>query len=74
MDLRLTGGAVDPLRRAMLHASSGDTEEAPDWRERAQAERVPVLIFVQQWAAVLPELRAHPRYARILADMRLPVR
>jgi TolB-like protein/DNA-binding SARP family transcriptional activator/Flp pilus assembly protein TadD len=71
MDLRLTGGAVNPLRRALLHAFGGETEPALDWLERAYAARVPVLIFVQRYAAVLPEVRSHPRYMRIVAEMKL---
>ena len=74
MDLRLSGGSINALRRAILHASSGETEQGLDWLERAHAERNPGIIFVQGWASDLPELRSSPRYARILREMRLPVK
>ena len=74
MDQRLSGGAINPLRRAILHAFSGETEPALDWLERAHAARNPGMVFIQLWAAMVPELRASPRYARILGEMRLPVR
>ena len=71
LDERITGGAVNPMRRALLHAFGGDTERALDWLERAHAERISHLIFVRRYAAVLPEISSHPRYARILSEIKL---
>ena len=74
LDLRLSGGAINSFRMAMLHAFAGDTERALDWLERAHAERHPAIVFVQAWEALLPELRSHPRFTRILAEMKFPAR
>ena len=71
VDLRQSGGAVNPLRLAMLWASIGDTDQALDWLERAHAERNPGLIFLQHERA-FTELRSHPRFARIVAEMKFP--
>jgi len=73
-DLRMSKGAVNSMRRGQLEGLAGDTERAVDWFERAHAERIPGFIFVQVWEDVIPGLRTHPRYRRILADMRLPAR
>lgn len=71
MDRRLTGGAVNSLRMAMLLAFSGDVERALDWLERAHAERNPGIIFLQQHRA-FAALRSHPRFARVVAAMKFP--
>ena len=74
LDRRLSGGAVNPLRMAMLHAFAGDTEQALDWLEQAHAERNPGIVFVQSWEPLIPELRSHLRFRRVLAEMKFPGR
>jgi len=62
---------MDPLRVAALSALAGDTAQALSWLERAYAERNPGLIFLRadpSYAAI----RTHPRYLRIVREMRFP--
>jgi serine/threonine-protein kinase len=71
MDLRQHGGAIDPLRAAVLWASAGDVDQALDWLERAHAERNPGLIFLRSERA-FAGLKSNPRYLRIVKEMKLP--
>jgi adenylate cyclase len=73
MDLRQHGGAIDPLRAATLWASIGDTAQALDWLERAYAERIPGLIYLRSEKA-FAGLQTHPRFVRILTEMKLDPR
>ena len=73
MDLRQTEGAPDPLRMAKLWALIGDTPRALDWLDRAYAERHPGLVFLR-YDPTFESLRAHPRVARILSEMKFPAR
>ena len=73
MDLRQHGGAIDPLRAATLWASIGDTAQALDWLERAYAERIPGLIYLRSEKA-FAGLQTHPRFVRILTEMKLAPR
>jgi serine/threonine-protein kinase len=73
MDLRQSGGTPDPLRIATLWALIGDTAQTFQWLDRAYAERHPGLIFLRTEPA-FENLRSHPRVARILSEMKLPVR
>jgi TolB-like protein/DNA-binding SARP family transcriptional activator/cytochrome c-type biogenesis protein CcmH/NrfG len=70
MDMRQHGGAIDPLRAAVLWASAGDTEQALDWLERAHAERNPGLIFLRSERAFVG-LQSNPRFVRIVKEMKL---
>lgn len=71
MDLRQSRGTADPLRVALTWVVIGDADQALDWLERAYAERNPGLIYVQSDPA-LADLRSHPRFARIVAEMKFP--
>ena len=71
MDLRQFGGRIDPMRAASLWASAGDTTRALDWLERAYADRIPGLIFVRS-DPVFAGLRSHPRFLRIIREMKFP--
>lgn len=73
VDMRLSGGAPDPLRMAALWALAGDSEQALDWLERAWAEHNPGLIYLEADRA-FAELRKHPRVAAMLDEMGLPAR
>jgi len=70
MDLRQHGGAIDPLRAAVLWASAGDADQALDWLERAYAERNPGLIYLRSEGA-FAGLQSQPRFVRIVKDMKL---
>ena len=72
MDVRQSGGSMDPMRAAILWASIGDAGRALDWLERAYAERVPGMIYLR-YETAFDALRAHPRYVRIIEAMRLPL-
>lgn len=72
MDVRQTEGAApDPLRMAKLWTLAGDTTKALDWLDRAYADRHPALIYLRS-DRTLRMLRAHPRVARMLEEMRFP--
>ena len=71
MDLRQFGNSIDPMRAASLWASAGDTTRALDWLERAYADRIPGLIFVRS-DPVFAGLRSHPRFLRIIREMKFP--
>ena len=71
MDLRQFGNGIDPMRAASLWASAGDTTRALDWLERAYAARIPGLIFVRS-DPVFAGLRSHPRFLRIISEMKFP--
>jgi TolB-like protein/DNA-binding SARP family transcriptional activator/Flp pilus assembly protein TadD len=71
MDIRQSGGRLDPLRMASLAALSGDTARAWDWLDRAYAERNHGLIMLRHNVALRPWL-SHPRVARIVDAMRFP--
>jgi len=73
MDLRQTEGAPDPFRLAKLWTLIGDTTRALDWLDRAYAERHPALVYLR-YDPTLESLRAHPRVARILSEMKFPAR
>ena len=73
MDLRQTGSDMNPLRLAVLWAHIGDADQALDWLERAHAERNPGIIFVREEHA-FAELRKHPRFVRIVRELKLPDR
>ena len=70
MDVRQHGGALDPLRAAVLWASAGDTDQALGWLERAHAERNPGLIFLLSERA-FAGLQSNPRFVRIVREMKL---
>jgi len=70
MDLRQHGGAIDPLRAAVLWASAGDADQALDWLERAYAERNPGLIYLRSEGA-FAGLQSNPRFVRIVREMKL---
>lgn len=71
LDLRQSGSHPDPLRLAALWAYIGDPEQALDWLERAYAARISALVFLRTSPA-FAELRSHPRYVRIVTEMKLP--
>jgi len=71
MDLRQFGSRIDPLRAASVSGAAGDTAGALDWLERAYADRIPGLIFAR-WDPGLASLRSHPRFLRIISEMKLP--
>lgn len=71
MDVRQSGSAINPMRLAILWATMGDAERALDWLERAHAERNPGIIFLRRERA-FEALRSHPRYERVVSEMRFP--
>ena len=73
MDLRLSGRAINPMRVAKAWALIGDVEQAVDWLERAHGARNPGIIFLREDPAY-EALRDHPRFVRILTELRLPPR
>jgi tetratricopeptide (TPR) repeat protein len=73
MDLRQSGGNVDPLRMAATWASIGDANQALDWLERAYAERTPGLIYLRTDPA-FASLRSNARYAAVVTGMKFPAR
>lgn len=73
MDLRQFGSSADPLRMANLWAMIGDTARTVQWLERAYAARNPGLIYLRSEPA-FETLRSLPRVARIISDMKFPVR
>jgi Flp pilus assembly protein TadD len=73
MDMRQSPERINPMRVALLWMRAGDSAQALDWLERAHAAREPGLIYVQAHRALAP-LHGHPRFARILTEMRFPRR
>jgi TolB-like protein len=73
MDLRQAGSAINPLRVSVLWAHTGDADQALDWLERAHAERNPGIIFLRE-EQTFAELRTHPRFVRIVQELKLPDR
>ena len=73
MDLRLSGRAINPMRVAKAWALIGDAEQAVDWLERAHGARNPGIIFLREDPAY-QALHEHPRFVRILTELRLPPR
>jgi serine/threonine-protein kinase len=73
LDLRQSGGSPNSLRLATLWALIGDTAQAFDWLDGAYRERNPGLIYLRAEPA-FEDLLAHPRVARILRDLKFPVR
>jgi TolB-like protein/Flp pilus assembly protein TadD len=71
MDLRQAGSRPDPLRVAALWAYIGDSAQSLDWLERAYAGRSSALVFLWTYPA-FAELRSHPRFVRIVEEMKLP--
>ena len=71
MDLRQSGSRADPLRLAALWAYAGDADQSLDWLERAYAARSSALVFLRTYPA-FTELRSHPRFVRIVTEMKLP--
>jgi hypothetical protein len=71
MDLRQFGNDINPLRAAALSAAADDTAQALDWLDRAYADRIPGLVFVR-WDPVFAGVRSHPRYLRIIREMKFP--
>jgi hypothetical protein len=71
MDLRQSGGTLPSLRLAASWAYIGDAEQALDWLERAYAARSSTLVFLRTQPA-FAELRSHPRFVRIVTEMKLP--
>jgi len=73
MDLRQSAGNPNPLRAAAIWAQMGDTAQIFHWLDRAYAERNPGLIYLG-FEPAFENVRAHPRLARILSEMKLPTR
>lgn len=71
LDLRLSGGTINPVRAALMHAAAGDTVQALDKLDRAFAARDPGLIYLNG-DPIFDALQGHPRFQRIVAAMRLP--
>jgi serine/threonine-protein kinase len=63
-------GYVSPAALAILHIGLGNTSEALDWAERAYDERRGWLVYFKV-NPMLDPLRAEPRFAALLAKMRL---
>ena len=70
MDLRLSGGNVDPIRMASLLILAGDTARAFDWLDRAFREHNPGLIYLTG-EPTFDGILSHPRVTRILGAMHL---
>ena len=73
MDLRQPPERVNPMRVAQLWMRIGDSAQALDWLERAHAAHESGLIYVQA-DPVFAALHSHPRFVRILTEMRFPRR
>lgn len=71
MDLRQSGSHPDPLRLAALWAYAGDVDQSLDWLERAYDARSSALVFLRTYPA-FAELHSHPRFMRIVEEMKLP--
>ncbi len=63
----LGGANQSPLQIAAAYIALDDPDRALTWLERAARERSPLLVFVPH-AHTFSELRADPRYRRILQD------
>jgi hypothetical protein len=75
MDRRQFADRPDPLRMAMLLLLSGDTAQAMDSLDRAYEEHNPGLVFLGRGLPTsFDGMNAHPRVARVIAAMKLPVR
>ena len=61
---------VSPMQLAQLHALLGERDPAFAALERAFAERSPALASLRV-SPVFDDLRSDPRYAKLLARMRL---
>ncbi|MGH7638333.1 MAG: BTAD domain-containing putative transcriptional regulator, partial [Gemmatimonadaceae bacterium] len=73
MDLRLSGGTINPMRMAALLTLVGDTLRAFEWLDRAFQERDAGLVYLPIESS-FESLRTHPRVARILKEMSLTAR
>ena len=73
MDQRQADGTTNPFRIALLWMCIGDAGRALDWIERAYGTRDPGLIYLASEQLFTP-LHADPRFARIVREMRLPLR
>ena len=63
-------GYVSPAALAILHIGLGNVEQALDWAERAYDERRGWLVYFKV-NPMLDPLRAEPRFAALLAKLRL---
>jgi len=73
IDLRQSGTSANSLRLAAIWAMIGDTARTFHWLDRSLAERNPGLIFLR-FDRVFEKLQSHPRMARILSEMKFPLR
>ncbi len=71
MDLRQSGSNPNTLRIATIHALVGDTARTFDWLDRAFTERNPGIIFLRSEPA-FESLRTHPRFMRIVNELKFP--
>ena len=69
--LRQSEGRPDALQVAGLWALVGDSTQALDWLERAWRERHPALVYLRSDAR-FESVRAHPRFARVVREVKLP--
>jgi serine/threonine-protein kinase len=57
--------------KAMIYAGLGQSEQALEWLEKAYDERSNLLVYVSL-DPILDGLRDHPRFQKVLADMKFP--
>ena len=71
MVLRQSEDRPDALQVAGLWALIGDSARALDWLDRAWRSRHPGLVYLRSDTR-FESVRAHPRFARVVIDMKLP--
>jgi len=68
---RASEGLASAFDMAALHAALGDDKEALTWLERGYVGKDYWLVEMTAWPW-FDDLRANPRYQRVLANMKLP--
>ena len=71
LEARYAAGEADAVEVAEIHASLGDASRAFEWLQRALADRSALLVDIRASVELIP-LREDPRFAAILAAMRMP--